>query len=242
MNFILSAIVCVKTQEEFLTRFAYWEALGSCKLEVIIVTGFPTKNLIKKSQNKITVIEQSGSGLYNAMNSGLEISSAEHVFFCGYTDSLVNIASVLETLIRSENQVNLYMVKMLNVGKAPKLIKVPNNPIYTHHQSIIINKNFLIKNQLKFSEYYRLHSDFDLSLQVFALRPKVARHDFIVCNFETDGMSNSGKYAFRSAQEFYKITKSRRLRLSWYLVMIFVRLFYYFTKYQFKTRTNFFVK
>jgi glycosyltransferase involved in cell wall biosynthesis len=167
-------------------------------IEYIIIDGGSTDktaDIIKKYENRIDYwVSEKDSGIYNAMNKGIDLSSGEWINFMNAGDLFYD-NTVIENIFNTEIKEMIVFGKSLTYYKNYNVIRYDNFDFYKslwyfskmpNHQAIFINK--LIYKNLKY----------DLSLKYFAdtkyLREAFKNNhykyfDKIISKFEIGGKS-----------------------------------------------------
>ena len=184
-------------------------------LEYIIIDGKSsdkTLNIIKKYENKIDfLISEKDTGIYDAMNKGINKASGDYIGFLNsddfYTsDSIIskkmnsiksnNFDLVYSNVLFSkQNNVNFIIRKYNSFLFHPFFLKFGIMP---SHPSSIMKKK-LIKECGLFDTNYKIASDFDLFVKIF--KNKTIKYKYL--NINSVLMRVGGK----SNKNFYQIFK-----------------------------------
>ena len=229
---LLTVITCINESAEFFHHFHFWKEL--CihdQLEIIIVTNFNVENYKSLKLSNLKIIRQSGSGLYSAMNDGISVANGKYLFFCGFNDKLRNIDNVFDLIKTEKNDVVLFDVIKVNKNGHESIIKSPLNSVFIHHQSILVSNSLLSKYNLKFNDKYKIHSDFELIIDIVRISRTLSQYNIVFCEFQVGGISSSGANAFQSMAEITKIIKTKKVKLSMSLINTYIRLIYYFIRH-----------
>lgn len=150
--------------------------------ELIIIDGKSTDgtwDVIKKYRSNIKYsISESDSGIYNAWNKALRVSSGDWIYFMGADDYFYEdrvLEKLAEKLLIVPKEINLaYSKAMLvglnkseifSVGESWSQIKKPFlNGVCFCHQSVIHRRSFFIKNG-KFDESFKIAGDYEVLLR-----------------------------------------------------------------------------
>lgn len=147
-------------------------------IQYVIMDGQSTDGTLEKIQQyennpKVKVISEKDSGLYNAMNKGIDVCSGDYIIFLNSGDVFVDntvIADVVEQMtvgvdIFYSNVIKIYENESV-VEKYPgkytvfKLLMMGKMPC---HQGIFASTSILSKYRL--DESYRICADFDFLLR-----------------------------------------------------------------------------
>lgn len=148
-------------------------------IEYIIVDGKSTDStieIIKKYSHRIKWISEKDSGIYDAMNKGVELATGDYVQFLGADDSLYShttIADIVEVLEHDETidilsgvvwMVNekTHMQRLWDNDVTEKRIK---NGFLVHHQGLFTKKQVLEK--YPFNLNYKIVSDYEFILKTY---------------------------------------------------------------------------
>ncbi len=180
------------------------------KAEFIIIDGKSTDNslkIIKSFSKKIDYfISEKDSGIYNAMNKGVELASGEYLYFLNsgdlfFSNDLIKKLSKLiqnynqpdfiygNTLVSYTNEKNNYVIKKeLSLNNLKRGQKIPQ-------QAYFIKKKLIEK--FMFDENYTLAADFDLLCKIFAEKNLTTlKTNEIICNFNGEGASSNLKKSY----------------------------------------------
>ncbi len=187
-------------------------------IEYIVIDGNSTDgttDILKSYSDKIDhIICEDDSGIYNAMNKGLDLCSGDYVFFLNCGDTLYN-ETVLENLINQSNGEDiLYGELMLNFKDGRKAqrwgqpAKV-NRFLFIYHT--MLHQATFVKRKLfemygKFDEQYVILADFDFFLRVvFKPNMSLLYIPLIVSDYDMHGISSSNKT--------FKLRQRERVRI-----------------------------
>ncbi|HEY6142819.1 MAG TPA: glycosyltransferase family 2 protein [Flavobacterium sp.] len=151
--------------------------------EYIVIDGNSTdgsKEIIQKYQDKLTYwVSESDSGIYNAMNKGINVATGEYLLFMNSGDVLVydkNILRICEEKLQEDIVAfNCFLerddkiVGLRTHIEKPTLFYVYKNGL--KHQSTFVRKNLFEKMGL-YREEYKIASDYEFWIRCF-LEPKV---------------------------------------------------------------------
>lgn len=151
---------------------------------------------ISKLGGDLNWVSESDSGIYEAMNKGLDRATGDWVIFMNAGDSFAS-PSVLNDIFTSPRNSDIIFgksitrykeltaIRYLEFGADKKdwyLSKMPN------HQAIFINKSLYAKH--RYDTAYRYSADTVFLRQVFQLAKNIDEVKFAICNFELGGKSN----------------------------------------------------
>ena len=176
-----------------------------CRMEYIVVDGASTdgtSDLIKEHLQHIdTYICEKDSGIYNAMNKGMNCATGDFVIFMNSGDSFCS-QNVVERVLDAIGQAP--QVPALLYGDyremkgstfsspipARKFDKIWYGQVASH-QSTFFNLHFLRSRGWQYDESYKIAADYKLALQVIhGANRNILQVPFCVSNFEVSGVSN----------------------------------------------------
>lgn len=219
---LISVIIVVLNGEKYLEQ----SILSVIKqtyvnVEIIIIDGGSTDktvDIIRKYENSIDFwISDKDSGIYNAMNKGIRLSTGDFIGFVGsddylYLDTLEELAKV------AKNQVIDFTVGPVDIIKKngqllEKASVLPNflekkRFIYymaTHHLSFYVSRKIMNK-VVNFDENFDIRSDYDMTINVMSMSKNYYSFLNSVGAFRLGGFSGSYKSYFET---FYILRKHR---------------------------------
>ena len=204
---LISVITVVLNGEKYLE-----EAISSIikqtydNIEYIIIDGGSTDrslDIIQKYENHIDLwITEKDSGLYNAMNKGIALSSGDFVGFVGSDDYLY--LNTLEKLAKAAQKETIdYTVGPVDIIREngqlkEKILVLPNFLIQnrfifdmaTHHLSFYVSRKIINKIG-NFDENFNIRSDYDMTISVISKSKKKFNFTDSVGSFREGGVSGS---------------------------------------------------
>jgi len=204
---LISVITVVLNGEKYLE-----EAISSIikqtydNIEYIIIDGGSTDrslDIIQKYENHIDLwITEKDSGLYNAMNKGIALSSGDFVGFVGSDDYLY--LNTLEKLAKAAKKETIdYTVGSVDIilenGQLKeKILVLPNFlmqnrfifDMATHHLSFYVSRKIINKIG-NFDENFNIRSDYDMTIRVISKSKKKFNFTDSVGSFREGGVSGS---------------------------------------------------
>ncbi len=182
-------------------------------IEYIVIDGDSSDTsieIIKKHQNSITKwISESDTGIYNAMNKGITLSTGEYALFLNSGDHFFSIDSLQKLISKVCNQ-DLICGDLLYVedNNLKTLKTLPNSLRLSYfienslpHPSTLI-KTKILQKYSGYDERYKIVSDFDFFLKVL-LDPRTTylHVQETVSVFYLDGISSKPEYNFLMQNE-----------------------------------------
>jgi len=198
--------------------------------EYLIIDGGSTDgslDVIYKYQENITRwVSESDSGIYDAMNKGIEIANGKWIYFLGADDRLEpGVLSKVSKHI-DEKFVLIYGdVKFENGRTVPSFINIRTIMQNTiHHQGAFYSKNLFSK--FRYNTDYKIMSDYELNLKIFLDKLPIHKVPFIIAECNQGGASSK---IDTSILETNKI-RSKYLNLIENLIADAMLNLYYFQK------------
>ena len=191
---------------------------GYDNLEYIVVDGGSNDRsveIIKKYDDKIDYwVSEKDSGIYDAMNKGIHLSTGEWVHFVNSSDALnANVyLQIIEYLANNYSKCDVvafgYSIKnrrggFLTVDVKPSLDKKWKLP--SSHNAMLYKSSIIKRN--KFDLRLRYAADFDQFNRLIT-HGKVFRNDIVLLNLRDDGYIANNKY--KSFFEYYQICLKNR--------------------------------
>lgn len=204
-------------------------------IEYLIIDGKSTDktlDIVNKYQNKIsTIVSESDSGIYYAMNKGVRKSTGDIVYFLNSGDLLFNKDTISDVakLFKEKNSNVLYGDVLLYDENNPEGLNIEQhkniNKFYLahdgiYHQAMFVKKD-LFEKYGKFNTRFKLLADYEWTLRVLIRNNVTAnRIDKIIA-----------KYLFGGASSNYKETWKERFQILplyfSFFEVIFVGIFYW---------------
>lgn len=192
-------------------------AQSSSDFEYIVIDGQSidgSKDIITKLANSknyidITVLSEKDSGIYNAMNKGINIAKGEYIHLLNSGDWLVN-DKVVEVMIKelnnlsdNETQPDILVGKSISV-RSDGRVRYNHKPltpisVMTFYRGTIEHTSAYIKRSLfevvgMYDENYKIVSDWKWYFQALIFHdPLISFTDIYVSYFDTTGISNTNR-------------------------------------------------
>ncbi|MEA9568016.1 glycosyltransferase [Polynucleobacter sp. AP-Nickl1-40-C4] len=196
----------------------------SISFEVIVVTPNPLSFHLDDKKN-LRYIEDSGTGIYAAMNQGIFESNGEYIYFIGIDDILIplflkafiegvksNADLILGDVYWGKNKIfKNYYIKYILLWKN------------WCHQGIIYKKNILLINNIKFDTKYKVQADHHLNILIATMsKIKIYKFNGAIAWYSSTGFSSRFKdQTFRS---FFPILVRENFGYISYLIVITRRI------------------
>lgn len=172
--------------------------------EYVIIDGNSTDGSVQhildfKHTNYKYLIEKD-TGIYNAFNKGINLSTGNFLLFLNSGDEMVN-NQITDTIIKNSNNDNLlsiYALNFINENNAvsPYFITKKINAYYVlknfiPHPSTIISKSLFDKIGF-FNENYKYAGDHEFFVRFYLSKyaDKFSVHNDLIVNHYLDGLSN----------------------------------------------------
>ncbi|MDY0327069.1 MAG: glycosyltransferase family 2 protein [Arcobacteraceae bacterium] len=184
-------------------------------IEYIIIDGASTDgtiDIIRRYEQYITYwISESDSGIYDAMNKGIDISSGVWINFMNAGDTFVNRDIVTQVADTAQNESVDIIYGDTNIIKNNFLFAInkaePMDKIWEHsfcnHQSLFV-KSYIMK-ELQFDINYKIAAEKDLFFKLYKGKYKYSIIQKPLTNFIIDDNSTSYKYKILDSVEMLQI-------------------------------------
>lgn len=203
-NPLVSVVTVVYNGEKFLEQTINSVLCQSYKnLEYIIIDGGSTDKTLqiiqKHSKNITHWISEPDDGIYSAMNKGISMATGEIVGIINSDDFYAKDAIIrVVNAFKSSNADIVFGSKVaLNESfQIVKTVAVPTpkkiNQFAVHkvHPTVFVKRD--IYHKYKFNESYRIASDYDLLLSLFAANYRFHKIDRVLVTMRVGGAS--GKF------------------------------------------------
>lgn len=180
------------------------------EIEVIVVDGGSSDDTVAIAESfdnlNLTVIEDAGSGVYGAMNTGINESKGWWLYFLGADDCLADERVLAEmTQADSEAQIVFGDVEYVNRSskKIPKIheadfsakLKWKNS---LHHQGTIYRRDLF--DDFRYNTEFRILADYELNLACWLSGVKAFGLDRIIAKVDASGLSKNFNKALYSEE------------------------------------------
>ncbi len=217
-NFLFSIITVTKNNLSGLQKTKDSIELQTFEnYEWIIIDGNSndgTKDFLETT--KSYYITELDSGIYNAMNKGIDRANGQYLLFLNAGDALENKNTLFEIQQRIQNQNYDFIYGDSVESNKENLFFKRSRPhfkitdgMFTHHQAMIYNREIL-KN-IKYNEDYKIAADYDLTWRVIEKSTNFLYLPFPVCIFEAGGVSQ--QQVLKGRTEQFKIRNAHNVSL-----------------------------
>ncbi|WP_026474346.1 glycosyltransferase family 2 protein [Alkaliflexus imshenetskii] len=171
--------------------------------EYIVIDGKSTDNThhtINKYKNKITqIVSESDTGIYNAMNKGINLANGRYTLFMNSGDTFAsqNTLELTSKIIRDNECDVLYG----NVIKEKKqmLVEIEAEEPQNKHRMYFCHQSAFVKTSLlkifQFDEKLKMSADFKLFKTLYKNNYTFAKVNIPIAIFDTKGVSNFNRSA-----------------------------------------------
>jgi putative colanic acid biosynthesis glycosyltransferase len=198
--------VCYNVADELKSTMTSILNQGYSNIEYIVIDGGSSdgSTCVIESYNKpitdlggrLKWISESDSGIYDAMNKGLALSTGDWVIFMNAGDSFAS-ETVLTNVFSSHRASEIVFGKSITRYKDKSAIRykdfeIKNKYWYLskmpNHQAIFVNKSLYKKHRYDLA--YKFFADTVFLREIFDLASSIDEVEFPICNFELGGKSN----------------------------------------------------
>ncbi|QKF68406.1 glycosyltransferase, family 2 [Arcobacter venerupis] len=168
-------------------------------IEYIIIDGASTDktvDIIKKYEKYITYwISEPDTGIYDAMNKGINVATGEWINFMNAGDSFCENNTILNVIKSLKNDTDLISGDIYYIENDEKtyhkqqLINYPMQNMFCYHQTLFTKTS--IMKQIKFSTEFRIAGDYDFVLKCYIKNYKFQYLNFAIANFISGGLAES---------------------------------------------------
>lgn len=169
-------------------------------IEYIIIDGNSddgTQNIIKKYEDKISFwISESDTGIYNAMNKGIDKATGKYIQFMNAGDYFLDNDILEKVFSENRSEDILYGDYYLSVDKKQTRTYPDRLTMFYFyisslgHQASFIKKSLF--DQYKYNENYKIVSDWEFFFRKIIFENCTTKHiGFPICFFDLTGISES---------------------------------------------------
>jgi len=201
-------------------------------VEYLIIDGASTDNtlnILEKYSDKIRIVSEKDSGIYNAMNKGIDKAQGKYIIFMNSDDKLRDGA--LEVILNSvktnrdcyygdtETHYVAHGEDYSRIEIAEEDFHLLNKGVYYYHQSFWCTKKCLLKIG-KFQEQYKLAADWDLMYRLNSAGCSFEHVNFVIADYYHGGSSYKWhvweNHLVRKNNKAYKF-------IDWYIIRDFIK-------------------
>lgn len=207
--------------------------------EVWVIDGqstVSTQNYLEKLESPFFYLSEKDKGIYDAMNTGVDVVKGEWVYFLGSGDVLHN-EHVLETVFSNSipKEYSLIAGKIKYDGEKSPFIyskhKKIKNPSWSfsiwlrnnlHHQGTFYKRTLFL--QTKYSLEYKVLSDYWFNISLFKNNMKCFLVDLMVATCNSEGVSKTGNWEIYREEVQLKVDQSSILLSPLFYSFVFVKI------------------
>ncbi|MCG3708944.1 glycosyltransferase [Aliarcobacter butzleri] len=170
-------------------------------IEYIIIDGASsdkTVDIINKYEKYITYwISEPDSGIYDAMNKGIDIATGEWINFMNAGDSFTELSTISNVINNLDKNTDIiagdiyYLENSKSTYKKSYGLDKKFDGMFCCHQAMFV-KTYLMK-KYKFNTIYKIVADYDFTLKCAMNNYNFQFVDFAVANFLSGGISETNK-------------------------------------------------
>lgn len=193
---------------------------NSKDFEYVVVDGNSTdasKEIIEKNKTYINKwISDFDSGVYNAMNKGIEMANGDYLIFLNSGDKLVDQDVVSKVIPLLENNIEIIYGNLIySLNEIPQTLFVPSKNVdlsyflnsFLPHPSSFIKKSLFQKIGF-YNEKFKIISDWEFFLRSIVIHKASYLHiDLVISDFDNSGISSNSeneKLIHNEKQAVYK--------------------------------------
>lgn len=186
--------------------------------EWIIIDGQSTDNtliILQEYSSKIThLISEPDTGIYDAMNKGINLSKGDYLIFLNGGDYFFSKEALHKATIYPEADI-MYGDIMLSQGKEKKHIKklpdvLPPKFLLNNmlpHQSSFVRRSVIVKYG-SYDTSFKIAGDYDLFVRLLYIHKASYFHiPHVIAVFKTDGISCDKSMRFLRKKESHRVRK-----------------------------------
>lgn len=151
-------------------------------IEYIIIDGGSTDGtaeIIKRYSSRLSkVVSEKDSGIYDAMNKGIELSTGDYLYFMGADDKLYEsytIENLIPSLLNQDVLIGKVIYDNGHIFNSSFGFKtLLNNTV--HHQGIFYSKKFF--TSFRYDTGFNLIADYELNLRLYIKKDQI-KYKFI---------------------------------------------------------------
>lgn len=185
----------------------------------------------------VMVVNADIPGIYEAMNIGMAASSGRYILFMG-SDDRIDLAGYGEIIkyIKNDQDYPLVLIPVCIVKGESRIVRYPINypiPAPHHHQGLLFNREFLIRNAILYDLRYKIHSDFDFIQRCLSYAtPLLVDTKYHLVDFRAGGLSSSRRRGLLALTEvaYIFISYGGGFTIRFYAALL--RKLYYIAKVQ----------
>jgi putative colanic acid biosynthesis glycosyltransferase len=182
-----------------------------------------TLEIVKKYTDKyphIRYISQKDTGIYQAMNRGIDLSSGEWLYFLGCDDVLANPDILAKVSYNFQPNIDWLLGQIVLTGFSKLILRTPSTSWERYLFSSILHQGCFYKRKLfdtlQYDESFVIAGDYKLNLQLLEWKVPYKTMNLVVCNHSIEGISGQSIY----------ITLKENIRLRYEVLPFHLALFW----------------
>lgn len=182
-------------------------------VDFIVIDGASTdgsKQVIEASRDKLSVaLSEPDTGIYNAMNKGIQLAKGDYLLFLNSGDKLLNndVLTNIAPLLNSADVISGNIVIEDENGITHQCLSQDDiswryfSAMSLYHQATFVSKK-TFETYGNYDERFKLGGDYEFFIRIFFKYNASYRHiaEFI-SYFKSDGISNNSAYAELNKKE-----------------------------------------
>lgn len=206
ISIIIATYNAEKTIEDTLQSIELLPEDVKNKIEVVVVDGASTDETLARvncyKNIDIHISSEPDSGIYDAMNKGVQIASAEYLCFLGADDRILPeaFARAINVIIKVPEKIMLYYANVINDAGVTFYSAFSRKLFFrntVHHQGAFYHQSvFHLNNYNKKLKYY---ADYDLNLKLYLDKVESQKLDLTIAATGIEGLTS--RPVFKKYQE-----------------------------------------
>ena len=177
-------------------------------IEYIVVDGESTDrtmNIVNRYSEKIThIVSEKDTGIYNAMNKGVQLATGDYLYFLNSGDTFVNGNIIGDIVKELDSNIDFLYGKVKFLSKDGRVNYIKGKKISkwglrigrkVGQQTMLVRR--VVFNKVGgLNEKYKIAADFDLLCKILDNDYLVKRIDTVICNYDNSGISSDLKKSY----------------------------------------------
>ncbi|MBL4805309.1 MAG: glycosyltransferase [Alphaproteobacteria bacterium] len=206
----LSIITVTKNDSDGLQRTSAGVQRQTCQdFEWIVIdgdSGPQTTDFLK--QTEANWVSEPDSGIYDAMNKGIERAKGQFILFLNAGDTFADNTVIEQVKAASSAQTDFIFGDSYEFGRyKPARSSKIEYGMFTHHQAMLYRRDKL--GELRYDLRYEIASDYDFTARFLQANPNTLHLPLAICEFQPGGISQQQANLGRAEQ--HQIRKELKL-------------------------------
>jgi glycosyltransferase involved in cell wall biosynthesis len=165
-----------------------------------------TMKVVNKYKKDIDhIASEKDSGIYNAMNKGVQLATGDYLYFLNSGDTLVNGNIIGDIVKELDSNIDFLYGKVRFLSKDGRVNYIKGKEVSKFgvrigrkvgQQAMFVKRNTF--NKLDgLNEKYKIASDFDLLCKILDNDYSVKRIDTVICNYDNSGISSDLRKSYK---------------------------------------------